>query len=392
MMLALVSVTHAQPTADSAFENIAAAFVNDLPALSPVDATLIGDHRNDGVLDQVGSDGRAAKSRIYERHLAALRRIDWQSLSRPNQVDADLLLNEIESQLWQNESLQEWAWNPLVYVRISGSAIYGLMARDFAPLPARIENATSRLEQLPRFFAQARASLQPGRVPKIHVETAIKQNPGLNSIIETMVAPHLDSASGEFKFRLQAAIATAKNAIAEHQTWLEEELLPKAAGDFRIGAVLFDSKLGFTLNSPLSRRDIRTRAENEYAAVRDQMYQLSKGLYAEQYPFTSFPDSPDDAYKQVVIRTALEKAYQRLPEPDGIVTIAKEYLQQATEFVQERNLVTVPDEPVEIIIMPEFQRGLTLAYLDPAGPLDSGQKSFYAVSPLPSDWTDEQVN
>ena len=122
------------------------------------------------------------------------------------------------------------------------------------------------------------------------------------------------------------------------------------------------------------------------------MYQIAKALYAEQYSFTSFPDNPDEAYKQVIIRTALEKAYQQLPEPGGIVTVAQEYLQQTTDFVQERNLVTVPDDPIEIIIMPEFRRGVTLAYLDPPGPLDEGQKAFYAVAPLPSDWTDEQVN
>ncbi len=392
MMLAFVTVAHAQSETDSAFEDIAAAYVNDLAELSPVNATLIGDHRKDGVLDQAGNSGRAAVSRIYKQHLAALRNVDWQSLSRANQVDASLLQKELESRLWRIESLQEWAWNPLVYVSISGTAIYGLMARDFAPLPERLENATSRLEQLPRYLAQARASLQPQRVPKIHAETAVKQNSGLNSIIENMIAPHLDSASGEFKFRLQAAIATAKDAVAEHQTWLEEELLPRAAGDFRIGASLFDTKLGFTLNSSLNRRDIRTRAENEYAVVRDQMYQISKTLYAEQYPLTSFPDSPDDAYKQLVIRTALEKAYQQLPEADAIVDVARQSLQQATDFVRERDLVTVPDEPVEIIIMPEFRRGVTLAYLDPAGALDSGQNSFYAVAPLPTDWTDQQVN
>ena len=392
VLLGCVPVAHAQSDADSAFESLAAAFVNDLPALSPVNATLSGDHRQDGTLDQVDGEGRAATVRLYEKHLAALQRIEWQALSRANQVDAELLLNEVASRLWQLESLQEWAWNPLIYVDLSGSAIYGLMARDFAPLPERLVNAASRLEQMPRFLAQARAALQPQHVPKIHAETAVQQNPGLDSIIETMIVPHMGTETGEFKFRLQAAIATARNAVAEHQTWLEEELLPKAAGNFRIGAALFDTKLGFTLNSPLSRRDLRTRAENEYVAVRDQMYQIAKELYAEQYPFTSFPDDPDEAYKQVIIRTALEKAYQQLPEPDGIVTVAREYLQQATDFVQERNLVTVPDDPIEIIIMPEFQRGVTVAYLNPPGPLDEGQKSFYAVAPLPSDWTDEQIN
>ena len=391
-LLVIISVAHAQSEADTAFERVAAAFVNDLPAISPVNATGLGDHRRDDVLDRVDRDGRSAVQQIYRRHLSELQNIDRQALSRANQVDADLLLNEIESQLWRIETLQEWAWNPLVYVSLSGSSIYGLMARDFAPLPERLENATSRLEQLPRFFEQARSSLEAQRVPKIHAETAIQQNPGLNSIIDNMIEPHMDTVSGEFKFRLQSAMATARTAISEHQAWLEDALLPRATGNFRIGAVLFDPKLQFTLNSPLSRREIRTRAENEYVAVRDQMYQIAKGLYAEQYPFTSFPDVPDEAYKQVIIRTALEKAYQRLPEPDGIVALAKQNLEQATAFVQERNLVTVPDEAVEIIVMPEFQRGVALAYLDPAGPLDSGQKSFYAVAPLPGDWDEAQIN
>jgi uncharacterized protein (DUF885 family) len=41
--------------------------------------------------------------------------------------------------------------------------------------------------------------------------------------------------------------------------------------------------------------------------------------------------------------------------------------------------------------MPEFQRGVSVAYLDPPGPLDKGMPAFYAVAPLPDDWTDEQV-
>jgi uncharacterized protein (DUF885 family) len=51
----------------------------------------------------------------------------------------------------------------------------------------------------------------------------------------------------------------------------------------------------------------------------------------------------------------------------------------------------MPEEPVEVIIMPEFQRGVSVAYLDPPGPLDRDQPAFYAVAPLPEDWTDEQV-
>jgi uncharacterized protein (DUF885 family) len=52
----------------------------------------------------------------------------------------------------------------------------------------------------------------------------------------------------------------------------------------------------------------------------------------------------------------------------------------------------MPDDPIEIIVMPEFQRGVSLAYLDSPGPLDKGQNTYYAVAPLPEEWTEEQVN
>jgi hypothetical protein len=121
------------------------------------------------------------------------------------------------------------------------------------------------------------------------------------------------------------------------------------------------------------------------------MYELSKTIYTRKHPLTAFPDEPDEAYKQVVIRAALEEAYEALPPRDGIVDVAKQQLQQAIDFVIERDIVEMPEEPVEIIVMPEFQRGVSLAYLDPPGPLDRNQPAFYAVAPLPEDWTDDQV-
>ena len=102
--------------------------------------------------------------------------------------------------------------------------------------------------------------------------------------------------------RLNAAIETARDALADHQTWLEEKLLPRANGDFRIGAELYDIKLAFALNSPLSRKEITARAEQEYEAVRNRMYEVAKEVYAKKHPFTAFPD---ESYKQAIIRAAL---------------------------------------------------------------------------------------
>ncbi len=380
----------ATPT-DEAFENLASEYISDLSNFSPVTATLIGDHSADGELDQVDARARKETRELLDSYLEALAHIDHNQLSRANQVDAELLSHEVESSLWSLEHLQEWAWDPLYYVNLSGSGVYGLLARDYAPVETRLVSVASRLEQLPRFLEQARSSLQPERVPRIHAETAVQQNPGLLSIIETMVMPRMDVLDDEQRARLEAAIETAKDAVADHQTWLEEELLPRANGDFRIGAEKYDTKLAFTLNSPLSRKEIAARAWSEYESVRDEMYEVAKTVYSARHPYTDYPDAPDDAYKQAIIRAALEEAYAKLPPRDGLVDLAKEYLQQAIDFVVEHNIVTMPEEPVEIIIMPEFQRGVTLAYLDPPGPLDREQPAFYAIAPLPEDWTEEQV-
>ena len=75
-----------------------------------------------------------------------------------------------------------------------------------------------------------------------------------------------------------------------------------------------------------------------------------------------------------------------------MVKTARESLVDIEAFVRKRDLITIPDDPIEIIIMPEFERGVSVAYCDSPGPLDVGQKTFYAVAPLPEDWTDKQVD
>jgi len=377
--------------ADDAFAALADRYITEIAELSPVRATGIGDHSADNRLDEVDTAARRKKRERYMDYLSALAAIDYKALSRANQVDAEILHNAVESALFELDTFEEWAWNPLYYVNISGNGIYGLLARDFAPLQQRLEDAAARLEQLPRFFEQARASLQPERVPKIHAETAVKQNRGILSLIDALILPLLPEIPAADRSRLEAAIGVARSAIAEQQTWLEKELLPRAAGDFRIGPQLYDRRLAYALNSPMSRRQIKALAEYEYELTRNQMYDIAKGIYSRKHPFTAFPDTPDEAYKQAIIRAALEQAYQQLPPRDGIVEIATRDLAQASDFVVAHDIVTMPDEPVEIIVMPEFQRGVSLAYLSPPGPLDRNQKAFYSVAPLPDDWTEEQV-
>ena len=377
-------------SADTVFEGLAARFVDEMPRYWPVYATQLGDHRFDAVLDRVDASAREARVALYQRYLDELGSVALGSLSRANQVDAELLRHELQAGLWSHDVLQEWAWNPLEYTDIAGSAIYGLLARDFAPIDVRLLRVEARLGELPRFFREVREALDLARVPRIHAETAARQHAGLISLVDNLVVPEMADLRPGIRDRLAVAIGIAREAARQHGEWLETELIPNAMGEFRLGAELYEQKLAFTLNSSLTRRDVARRAQREFDAVRDQMYDVARTVYESKYPFATLPDRPDKELQQVVIRAALEVAYQRLPDRDAIVEVATGSLARTTEFVIDRDIVSVPDDPIEIVVMPEFQRGVYVAYCDSPGPLELGAETFYAVAPLPDDWTPEQ--
>ena len=116
-----------------------------------------------------------------------------------------------------------------------------------------------RLEELPRFLSQVREVLEPARVPKVHAETAVRQNSGLISLLDGEISARAASLPAAEQEGLRASIARARTALSQHQMWLEKRLVGEAKGEFRLGAELYDQKLAYALASPLSRAQIRDR-------------------------------------------------------------------------------------------------------------------------------------
>ena len=378
--------------ADAKFAALSQRALDGWFQLSPVSATQIGEHKYDGELDDLSSAGRQKGLDFGKKILSELDALDASTLSRENQVDAAILRNQLQYDVWGSETLQSWAWDPQMYSGLAGGAIYNLMAREFAPLPDRIRSATARMEKIPALLAQARENLDPARVPKIHAETVAKQNSGVLSIVGMFITPHLKDLPEADRVRAEKATEGLKKAVAEHQAWLDKTLVPNAKGDFRIGQTLYDQKLQFSLLSSLSRADIKQRAEGELKRVRAEMYGIARTVLKDKAGAPQMPDAPSDAQQQQAIEAALELAYADKPARDKVVEAAESALKSATDFVRAKDLVTLPDAPVKIILMPEFQRGVAVAYCDSPGPLDKGLDTFYAVSPIPDEWDAKQVD
>jgi uncharacterized protein (DUF885 family) len=382
----------ADPALDKRFSEISQQWLDGWFKLNPVAATQIGQHDYDSEVDDLSAAGRQAQVDFAKKILAELDGIDTGRLSRENQIDAAILRNQVRGDIWSIETLQSWAWDPQAYTGLAGGAIYNLMAREFAPMPQRLKSATARMQKIPAIYAQMRENLDPARVPKIHAETVAKQNAGILSLIDTFIVPNADQLKGEDRKQLDAAVADLRKAVAEQQKWLDETLVPNAKGDFRIGQTLYDEKLQFSLNSSLSRAEIKQRAEAELKRVRGEMYAIAQTVLNDKPGAPELPANPSPDQQQKAIEAALELAYADKPARDQVVDFAKKTLADATDFTRKHDLVTVPDDPVKIILMPEFQRGVAVAYCDSPGPLDKGLDTYYAISPIPDDWSAEQVD
>ncbi|MDZ4760233.1 MAG: DUF885 domain-containing protein, partial [Alphaproteobacteria bacterium] len=358
----------------------------------PVMATELGNHAYDAELDDVSATGRAAASEVRRRSRASLAAIDRVALSRDSQVDAAMLSDQLAGQAFAEERLQDWAWDPLTYSDLTGGALYSLMARDFAPLADRLISAASRMEKMPALLEQTRDALEAQRVPDIHAQTYSRQHAGVLSIIDQLILPRADALGSVNRARLLAATESARAAVAEHQSWIDRDLVPRAKGDFRIGAALFDEKLKLSLSSSMPREELRQRAQADMERLRAEMFDISRTLLASQGGTSPAPPAATEKQKQAAIQSALELAYAERPPREQMFAEARRTLETTTAFVRQHDIITLPDAPVKVIEMPVFQQGVAVAYCDSPGPLDRGMDTFYAVSPIPAGWSEAQTS
>ena len=373
---------------DARFTAFGDRVVDEYLKLDPISATQLGDHRFDAILPDVSAAGRAARRSYAERSLAELTKFDAHKLSREHQVDAILLKDQLTYLIFSINRLQDWGWDTTTY--FPGPALFALTAREFAPLSDRLRSATGRLEALPRFLKQERESLVPARVPLIYAQTASKQNPGLNELIDGILAQKAALPAAD-QARLERAAATAKAAVADYQSWLDKELVPNAKGNERLGQALYDEKLRLALNSPLGREEIRRRAEIQIKDLRAKMYAVAAGMLRGRAGAPPVPANPTPPQQQAVIEAGLAITAADVPPKDAMIPYARKALEQATAFAKAKNIVSFPKASFNVMEMPEYARGFSAAYADMPGALETDQRGYFDVMPIPSDWTPEQT-
>jgi uncharacterized protein (DUF885 family) len=372
-------------TQDAEFQKIARDYVDGLLMSHPEYATELGEHRFDGEVTDYSPETRQrllVRAKQFREKLKEFS--DISKLTGANQIDVRILTENIENEIFELEELKEGDWNPLVYNQSLANGLYLLVARDFAPAEQRIPNLRKRMEGIPKVIEQAQANLQHS--PRVHTETAIEQTQGAIGLVREGLAPLLEQTPQLKKEIAPLQEKTAK-ALEEYKKWLEKDLLPRSDGDFRLGADKFRKKLRFALSSDLSMEEIMKRAQADLQQTQSAIYQTALPLYKKYFPKADKAALDD---KKKVTQAVLDKLSAEHSDDNTIVGYCQKVVNEATDFVKAHDLVTVPDKPLDVIVMPEFKRGVAIAYCDPVGPLEKSGKTFFAVSPTPSNWSKER--
>lgn len=354
----------------------------------PTTATALGDHRFDAQLDDISPVARAGWKKLTQQTLRELpRRIAYRQLSRPAQIDFEILQQELRRNLWLDENFHPFETDPRTYGNYITDSVYRLLTQATLPTETNVANCIARMRAIPRVIAIAQQTLT--HPPEAILETAIRQNRGAIAFYETELF-QLAGATPQ-RAQLEAAAAPIVSALRDYQHFLETGLRPRATGNWRIGKKKFTRKLELMLDSGMTAQQVVADAEAEFTRVHRDLYLVARQLWSRYFPQQPLP--PDDATgRRTTIAQVIAAVSEEHGQPDQLLSDVQATVSHIKTFIRDRHLLALPEpDACQVIEMPEFNRGNSVAYLENAPPLDPRAASFYAVSPPPADWEASRV-
>jgi len=354
----------------------------------PLEATRLGDHRFDNLLDDLSQPAREAWLAHARQTLEALpRQVDYARLSRAGQIDFEILRQDFTRSIWLAQNTRPFEEDPRVYNDYISDSVYLLLTQSTLPPETNIANCLARMAEIPRVVAAARENLR--NPPRVCLETAIRQNQGAIGFYERDLfefagkTPQLAA--------LKSAAARVADCLNGYQKFLEQDLLPHADGQWRLGKDRFYRKLELELDAGLNADQVLADAQAEFDRVQREMWVVARQLWSRYFP--RLPAPPDDALgRRATVQKVLERIGQDHGKSETLLRDVRRAVAGIRRFIAERDILRLPEpDTCRVIEMPEFQRGNSTAYMNAAPPLDPKAAGYYAVSPPPKDWDARRI-
>jgi uncharacterized protein (DUF885 family) len=351
---------------DAAFSALATEILEDNFKRHPSNATDLGIHKYDAVLDDASAKAVADESTALAGFLTRLEATSAATLSFDRQLDHEQLIRAMTAGILANDTIRQWTIDPDVYSGGVTRAAYIIMKRRFAPPADRLKSLIARETQMPAFLDEGRRNLvNPAR---IFTEIAIEQIDGDIRFFEKDVTDAFAEVTDK---ALLAEFAktnkTVMEALAAYKAFLEKELLPKSKGSFAIGAD--------TYAKALSANEMIDVPLDELLKVAEADRQRNEAA------FQAAAKAIDAAKPADEVLASIQRDH---PSADALLKSSQDALDAIRRFIVEKKIITIPpSDPATVKETPPFRRSTTSASMDIPGPFETAKLEAFYFMTLP---------
>ena len=353
----------AAPASQSApFARFVDRYLDDFSSRHPSIAAGNGLHQHDDLLDDFSAAAIVIEINALKRDRRELNAFDPARLTPDERVDQKILDGIIDGWLLEQETLQNWKRNPMLYASALSDGVNNLMTMENASAPVRMRRVISKLRFVPLLLAAARANIE--NPPRLFAERGVGFMRGAAAMLDHDLPLAFASQKGTpLMDELLRAAAAARPQIVAYADWLEHDVLPKATGDFRIGAsnVARRYRAEELIEQPLP--SLIAIGERELALYQTQFKAAAARLSPGRDPLDVWRDVRHDH-----------------PKRGDVVATTQKLVDSLTAFVVQKGLAVVP--PGErVVVAPAQPFDLGFASMHASPPLESRPvKSFYYIT------------
>jgi uncharacterized protein (DUF885 family) len=340
----------------------------------PTLATFDGVHTHDDHLDDLSRasiDESTRRLNDFGRRLAA---INPDTLTADEKLDRPWLELSIKARTHELDAVRTWERNPHLYADLIAASLASQTLFNHAPPTERARRIASRLRQVPSLLQAARNNV---RDPAgIFVKTAIETLKGTVRFIDVDLPRAFRGVDDLHLLSDLADSATsAGDALRGYVQHLQDEVAPQAKGSFRLGRDRFETKLRLEegLNVPADR--LLAIAERELEATTEEFRRVASRLNGGD-PLAAWQKVKDDH-----------------PAPGKLVAEVSGQLEEIRSYLEQRNLVTIPEgDRLAVGSTPDFYRW-TFASLWAPGPFETrASLAHYYITDADPSWPADRQN
>ena len=346
----LVPIGASRPTHSSQFARFVDRYLDGFAKRHPSIAAGNGLHQHDDRLDDFSARAIQLEIAALERDRALLAGFDPATLSPDQQVDRRILQGVIDGWLLEQQTVENWRRNPMLYASALTDGIHNLMTVESDPPALRMQRIIAKLSQVPALLAAARANIT--NPPRLFAERGATFMRGASAMLgRDLDLAFAGAASAELRDSLRRSADRAIPLIDAYASHLEQDVIPTASGDFRIGGanVARRYRAEELIDVPLADLEALGEREllREQAAFRAAAERLAPGK------------DPLETWRSV---------RRDHPKLGGVVSATRRITDSLTRFVSRRGIASVPAGEGVVVL--------------PAQPFDLGFASMHARPPL----------